>query len=129
VPDNLVWSWVKLPRAPDALGAPRNTADLEQARAAGKGWINSRRSLAARVPSVIVPDTHADFNVLLNPVHEAYNDVEWSRGSAFRFDPRLFFGGPRRARPDTLTSLLKKCYRDPQAALAWRRMAANGGPA
>jgi len=96
VPDNLVWSWAKLPRATEALGA-RNTADLEQTRAAGKRWINSRRSLAARVPSVIVPDTHADFNVLLNPVHEAYSDVEWSRGSAFRFDPRLFFAGPRRA--------------------------------
>jgi hypothetical protein len=65
---------------------------LEQTRRFGKNWIDSRRSLAIRVPSVIVPHTSVDFNILVNPTHEAFSGIQWRRGDRFAFDPRLFFG-------------------------------------
>ena len=91
IPDNLVWSWAALSADPVALDDVWHIADLEQTRAAGKRWIDSRRSLSIRVPSVIVPHTDVDFNVLLNPTHDTYTDVRWQNGGPFRFDPRLFF--------------------------------------
>ncbi|MGD0617326.1 MAG: RES family NAD+ phosphorylase [Bryobacteraceae bacterium] len=90
IPDNLIWSWGELPADPEVLDYRWSIADVGQTRVAGKRWIDSRRSLAIRVPSVIVPDTPVDFNILLNPTHAAYTDVQWQRGGPFRFDPRLF---------------------------------------
>jgi hypothetical protein len=52
---------------------------VEQAGAAGKRWIDSLRSLAIRVRSVIVPHTPADFNILLSPLHDAWTAIEWQR--------------------------------------------------
>src|SRR5438270_10882394 len=75
IPENLVWSWAELPADPEALDDVWNIADVEQTRAAGKRWVDSRRSLATHVPSVIVPHTKVDFNVLLNPTHDAYTDM------------------------------------------------------
>jgi RES domain-containing protein len=65
LPDNLVWSWAELPAVLDDVW---NIADVEETRAAGKRWIDSLQSLAIRVPSVIVPHTPADFNILLSPL-------------------------------------------------------------
>jgi RES domain-containing protein len=93
IPDNLVWSMAQLPAEPEWLHDIRNVADLQETRSAGKLWIESGRSLAIRVPSVIVPQTEVDFNVLLNPTHAAYADVDWQGGDSFRFDPRLFYEG------------------------------------
>jgi hypothetical protein len=67
-----------------------NVSNVEQTRPFGKKD-DSRRSLAIRVPSVIVPQRSVDFNILVNPTHEAFSDIHWQRGSSFAFDPRLFF--------------------------------------
>ena len=91
IPDNLIWSSAALPADPEVLDDVWNVGDLEQTRAFGKEWIASRRSLAIRVPSVIVPHTNVDFNILVNPTHEAFSDIVWQRGGTFTFDPRLFF--------------------------------------
>ncbi|MGA3025758.1 MAG: RES family NAD+ phosphorylase [Bryobacteraceae bacterium] len=94
LPDNLVWSWAELPADPEVLDYQWSIADVERTRAAGKRRIESLRSLAIRVPSAIVPHTPVDFNILLNPLHDAWTSIHWQRGGPFRFDPRLFFDEP-----------------------------------
>jgi len=54
----------------------------------GKHWI--RRSVAMKIPSSIIPQTNADFNVLLNPTHGEFTDIAWQRGGQFSFDVCLF---------------------------------------
>ena len=91
IPDNYVWSYAELPSDPEPFEDIWDIGNLDQTRRFGKAWIDSRRSLAIRVPSVIVPQTEVDFNILLNPTHDGYSEVTWKRGGAFAFDPRLFF--------------------------------------
>lgn len=52
----------------------------------GSAWAASRRSVALRVPSAVVP---GEFNVLLNPEHPAFERLRISAPAPFRFDPRL----------------------------------------
>jgi RES domain-containing protein len=90
IPDNFVWSWAELPEEPERFEGAWDILDAERTRRFGKTWIESKQSLSLRVPSVTVPLTRADFNVLLNPIHDAYGAVAWHRGGMFGFDPRLF---------------------------------------
>jgi len=52
----------------------------------GQQWAASLRSLALRVPSVIVP---SELNVLVNPVHPHLRLASHVRTDDFRFDERL----------------------------------------
>lgn len=52
----------------------------------GTRWIESMKSLALRVPSVIVPE---ESNVLLNPSHPGFTSVVASTPEVFTFDQRL----------------------------------------
>jgi len=45
----------------------------QSVREIGDQWLESERSLALRVPSAVVP---AEDNVLINPVHPAFGEVE-----------------------------------------------------
>lgn len=54
--------------------------------ASGDRWIDSRRSLALRVPSVLIPQ---EPNYLLNPSHPEFRRVRIGLAEEFRFDPRL----------------------------------------
>jgi len=56
------------------------------AQLVGDEWIKSGRSLALKVPSVIVDD---GFNILINPEHAAFAQVTIDSISTFGFDPRL----------------------------------------
>lgn len=93
IPDNLIWSWAELPADPEVFDGTWDMGNVEWTRAIGKNWVDSRRSLAVRVPSVIVPHTPVDFNILLNPTHDVYSQIEWRDGGKFSFDPRLFLDG------------------------------------
>ena len=55
-------------------------------QAVGDEWITSGRSLALRVPSVIVD---GGFNILINPDHSAFAKVSITSVSPYDFDPRL----------------------------------------
>lgn len=90
IPDNLVWSYAELLSVPESFDEHWDTSNVESTRPYGKYWIDSRRSVALKIPSVIVPHTAADFNVLLNPTHDAFADLQWQRGGKFSFDVRLF---------------------------------------
>ncbi len=52
----------------------------------GSAWAKEQRSLALRVPSVVVP---GEFNYLLNPAHPAFPKVKVGKPEPFTFDPRL----------------------------------------
>ena len=52
----------------------------------GDQWVASGRSLALRVPSVIV---EGGFNLLINPEHKGFARVSVQSVSAYAFDPRL----------------------------------------
>lgn len=52
----------------------------------GSAWARSRRSVALRVPSAVVP---GEFNYLLNPEHPDFARLRVSAAEPFSFDPRL----------------------------------------
>jgi RES domain-containing protein len=55
-------------------------------QAVGDAWLDEERSLALRVPSVVVP---SEWNVLLNPAHPAFDEVIIGAPTVAPFDPRL----------------------------------------
>ena len=55
-------------------------------QAVGDAWLDEERSLALRVPSVVVP---SEWNVLLNPAHPAFSEVAVGPPTVAPFDPRL----------------------------------------
>jgi RES domain-containing protein len=70
-------------------GLPRNwTGESARAklRRIGDQWIASRRSLALIVPSVVLP---LSSNILVNPLHPQFGQLQIARPESFDFDPRL----------------------------------------
>lgn len=68
---------------------PRNWAGesaRSKLRRIGDQWIASRRSLALIVPSVVLPRSS---NILVNPLHPAFGQLQIARPENFDFDPRL----------------------------------------
>jgi RES domain-containing protein len=61
-------------------------SDLRQTQKIGDEWLESRTSVALRVPSALVP---REFNVLLSPEHPDWQKVEIGDPEEFRFDSRL----------------------------------------
>lgn len=55
-------------------------------RRIGDHWITSRRSLALIVPSVVLPRSS---NILVNPLHPAFGQLQIARPERFDLDPRL----------------------------------------
>lgn len=52
----------------------------------GTEWFKTRRSVALRVPSVVIA---GEFNYLLNPAHPQFPKIKIGKPEAFSFDPRL----------------------------------------
>lgn len=53
----------------------------------GDDFINERKAVALRVPSAVVK---GDFNFLINPYHEDFDQVKIIKSYNFPFDERLF---------------------------------------
>jgi RES domain-containing protein len=70
----------RLPRGWDGAAIERSTREF------GETWARERRSVALSVPSVIV---RQERNVVLNPVHPDFGQLEIARPARFRFDERL----------------------------------------
>lgn len=64
----------------------REPSAMPTLAAIGSRWVESRRTLALRVPSVIIPE---ESNVLLNPLHPDFERLEISKPVLFTFDRRL----------------------------------------
>ena len=91
LPEGFVWSSAELPESPKTLEVGP-LEDVPKCQAAGDSWIREGGQLAARVRSVVVPQ---EYNVLLNPNHPGYKELEWTEPMPFRFDKRLFTSEPR----------------------------------
>lgn len=52
----------------------------------GNEWLRSGKSLALRVPSVLIPE---EPNFLINPDHPAFRNLRIGKPTSFRFDPRI----------------------------------------
>ncbi|WP_046242691.1 RES family NAD+ phosphorylase [Hymenobacter terrenus] len=72
-PDDLPADWQR-------LSMPQPTAVI------GHAWLQSGRSLALQVPSVVVPQER---NLLLNPAHPEFSQVRLLDAQPFHFDERL----------------------------------------
>lgn len=65
----------------------RRTGLLQPTALLGQAWLDEGRTLALRVPSVVVPQEH---NLLLNPAHPEFRRVRLAaEPELFRFDERL----------------------------------------
>ncbi len=60
--------------------------DLNVTRGLGRRWLEANDSLALIVTSVIVPEER---NVLLNPLHPAFGELQATNATPFHFDDRL----------------------------------------
>jgi len=60
-------------------------------RKLGDAWLKSRRSVLARVPSAILPET---FNYLFNPLHPNASRIKITATHKALFDPRLLHKHP-----------------------------------
>ena len=91
LPRDYVWAKAELTETPEVLN-DKLPSSVSGCQTAGETWVRQRAQLAVRVPSVIITE---EFNVLLNPLHAAYESVIWSEPRPFYFDPRLFVTEPR----------------------------------
>ena len=74
---------VRAERLPVDWKAP----EPSQARDFGSEWMQSRRSIALLVPSVVIPEEH---NLLINPEHPGFAQLRIHGPRRFDFDQRLF---------------------------------------
>lgn len=82
LPDSLVETL-----APSLLPSDWNASPVPPSvQAIGDEWVRSNRSLALRVPSVIVGGV---FNILINPMHADFAALTVDSISPYTFDPRL----------------------------------------
>ena len=89
IPLDYVYTAAEIPLDPSAHDFRGSLRDSAATRRYGHGWVTSQSSLAIYVPSVIIP---VEFNVLVNPVHAAFQGVTWDTPKPFEFDPRLLRG-------------------------------------
>jgi len=87
------WTLIPVEVPADLLERParvpetwRDTPYTSATQAFGAEWVQAQRSVALRVPSVVVP---GEFNYLLNPAHPAFRRVKVGQAEAFAFDPRF----------------------------------------
>ena len=60
--------------------------DYSQTRRYGDAWVEEERSLALRVPSVVVP---LSYNYLINPQHPAFDSGAVTARGAFEYEDRI----------------------------------------
>lgn len=70
-------------RVPDSW---RETPYSTDTQAFGAEWVQAQRSVALRVPSVVVP---GEFNYVLNPAHRDFKRVKIGQPEPFSYDSRL----------------------------------------
>lgn len=86
MPPNLVWSSADLPLFVQELDFQWDIEDPSLTRQVGHRWAQSRTALAASVPSVVLPQER---NVLLNPQHEDYYEIGWTKPEPLSWDHRI----------------------------------------
>lgn len=85
IPENLISDYPKGILPDDWRNHPAGTQTME----IGDDWLQASGAggqLALRVPSVIIPE---ETNILLNPLHPKFSQIQISTAHDFSFDPRL----------------------------------------
>ena len=83
IPDELATdAWVE----DDLPDDWRTVEGHEELRAMGSDWLANGTSCVLLVPSVVIPEEN---NVLINPEHPDFSQLDIGETRAFRFDPRL----------------------------------------
>lgn len=68
-----------------------NEVSFEHALNIGSNWIKEAKSLAIKVPSVLMPKNYTrDFNVIINPRHKDFPKIKILKTEPCNFDLRLF---------------------------------------
>jgi RES domain-containing protein len=72
-----------------AKDLPEDWREIENLgrQAMGAGWIQQNRSVALQVPSAVIEE---EWNILLNPAHPDFSQIEVASSKPFRFDDRMF---------------------------------------
>lgn len=83
VPENIQIEQIDLSDLPSGW---HNVESYHICQKLGDQWIDRKRSLALQVPSSIIRD---EFNILINPNHSDFSQVEIHDVSPFEFDKRL----------------------------------------
>jgi RES domain-containing protein len=92
-PDDLVMLEARVPdeniQQLDLDSLPPNWYEIDNldCRAVGTEWLQSRRSVALKVPSVPV---RGDWNILLNPAHPDFRSISITSRDPFFYDERMF---------------------------------------
>jgi len=71
----------QLPTDWDSYPAPDSLAEI------GSNWIQSKKGLILKVPSVV---SKGDFNLLCNPLHEKFKNINITNIFDYNFDKRFF---------------------------------------
>jgi RES domain-containing protein len=87
VPDDLVETPNPMPDGWDVIPSAEDSYDMRMVSVQfGTKWIREQRSLVLRVPSVVVP---YEFNLLLNPLHPAFDLSKIAGPFPVKWDERL----------------------------------------
>lgn len=60
---------------------------LPKFKESGKKWILEKKSLALKIPSVLIP---GEFNILINPEHKSFKVIKILKLEDFQYDDRFF---------------------------------------
>lgn len=93
-PDDLISISAMLPEGeplkrvePEQLPPRWRSDDFEPLRKIGDRWIREKSSLAIAVPSAAL---RTEWNVLVNPIHQAIAEIKVDTPQPFHFDARMF---------------------------------------
>jgi len=86
IPVDYVSTTAELPSDPQLHDFRGSLRDADATRRYGHQWVTSQSSVAICVPSVIIP---VEYNVLLNLMHDVFQEVLFEASKPFEFDPRL----------------------------------------
>lgn len=83
VPDALFVESINPKQLPDDWFA---YPDMPQCRSLGDAWLQQNDAAALKVPSAIIP---YEYNYLLNPLHQHFDQIKIIAAENFRFDKRI----------------------------------------
>jgi RES domain-containing protein len=93
-PADLVWIEGEIPDVlavsrldPNTLPEDWHETRDESLRMFGDDWIRSARNVALLVPSAAI---RGEWNVLLNPAHPEFSNIQFHAPAPFEFDVRMF---------------------------------------
>lgn len=82
IPVSAIWE-PSLKELPDDWN---NIPYLSNTQKFGDNWIQSKKTAAMRIPSVVVP---IEFNYVINPFHREFSKIRISDADDFSFDERI----------------------------------------